>query len=265
MNNCDFTFRGETLSSHGYILCDFEPITDLSTIDTDSLRNFSVVSLYNGKYTPFIFSKYEDGLSMRLSICKDTNNDDYIIQPKETSKVKRWLSSPCESELRVSDSAYSGIFWIGSFNVEEVHHSSGCVGFNLEFKSTAPFGYKDVVTLSGDLVGGGSISINDTSDEEGYIYPELSITTKMSGDLTITNEFDGRKTILKNCVSNETITFNNLLQVYTNIKSHNVYDDFNFKFPRVCNTYRKTSNVFTVNLPCKYSLSYRPIAKVVYR
>lgn len=51
------------------------------------------------------------------------------------------------------------------------------------------------------------MSISDTSDDEGYIYPDITITLKAAGDLKITNGFDNRTTVVRGCSSGETLTF----------------------------------------------------------
>ena len=87
--------------------------------------------------------------------------------------------------------------------------------------------------MSGSVNAGSSIVIDDTSDEEGYIYPDISITLKSAGNLEVTNSFDGRKTIVKNCKSGETIQFNKYLQIISSDDGHIVSNDFNYKFIRI--------------------------------
>ena len=77
------------------------------------------------------------------------------------------------------------------------------------------------------------------------------------------NEFDKRETVVRGCSSGETLTFTHLLQILSSNKSHELGDDFNYKFIRINNEYGNTLNKLTFNLPCTYSISYNPIAKVV--
>ena len=217
MDRCDFTFRGESLSNHGYMLCEFDGSGSVENVTTDSQREFTSISMFGGRYFPIIYSVYD----------------------------------------------YEGIFWNGTFNVEEIHSDDVCVGFHLTFTATAPFGYKDKVEFSGSVSKDGSISIDDTSDDEGYIYPDITVTLKAAGDLKITNNFDKRTTVVRGCSSGETLTFTHLLQILSSNKSHELGDDFNYKFIRINNEYGNVVNKLTFNLPCTYSISYNPIAKVV--
>lgn len=261
VNEYDFSFRGELLSSHGYMLCQFDG-TDSNTA-ADSQKNFTSISMFNGKYLPIIYATYTDALTLKMSICKGCGSESYIITPAECASLKRWLNSPTAEEFRIGGSNYTGYYWIGSFNIEEIHYGGQCIGFDLTFTATAPFGYKNQVSISGSVNAGSSIVIDDTSDEEGYIYPDISITLKSAGNLEVTNSFDGRKTIVKNCKSGETIQFNKYLQIISSDDGHVISNDFNYKFIRIYNIYNETSNTLTFNLPCTYTISYTPIAKVV--
>ena len=263
MDRCDFTFRGESLSSHGYMLCEFDGSGSVENITTDSQRKLTSISMFGGKYFPIIYSVYDGALVAEMSICRHGNDAGKPITPKESAALKRWLESPVASEFRAGGTDYEGIFWNGTFNVEEIHSNSVCVGFHLTFTATAPFGYKDKVNISGSVVKGGFVSIDDISDDEGYIYPDITITLKASGDLKIMNEFDKRETVVRGCSSGETLTFTRLLQILSSNKSHELGDDFNYKFVRINNEYGNTLNKLTFNLPCTYSISYNPIAKVV--
>lgn len=263
MKGLDFTFRDETLSSYGYMICEFNSLSGATTITTDSQKSFSSIQMYGGKYHPIIYHTYDNTLIIEMDICKLENSENKIISPAESATIKRWLGSPYACKLTIDNDDLSGYFWNGSFNVEEIHYALGHIGFHLTFTSTAPFGYKDMVNYSGYVAQNGSIIITDTSDEEGYIYPDIEITLAASGNLKITNQFDKRVCIINNCSSGETITMTHLLQILSSKKSHNLGDDFNYKFIRINNEFKNVDNELTFNLPCNYTIKYNPIAKVV--
>lgn len=260
----DFSFRGELLSEHGYMMCSFTDVSTASSVSTDSQRAFSSISMHHGKYQPIVVALYDAALTFELDICKMTTDETIYVTPSEAAELKRWLLSPASQEFYVIGDKYAGYYWSGSFNVSEVHADSMCVGFHLTFTCDAPFGYKDLRTFSGSVGINGVVTIEDTSDEEGYIYPTITITPSEAGTLTIVNNFDGAETIIKNCLNSETIKFSGgTLQLSSSAISHAIHDDFNYVFPRINNKYGSTTNVFTFSLPCSYSISYRPIAKVV--
>jgi len=264
VSDFDFTFRGETLESHGYMLCEWDSRSSASAVTTDSQKSFSSIMMFEGKRQPIIYFTYKDTLSIKMSICKLEDSESQLITPSEAAVIKRWLGSPVPQELTFGDERYSGYHWTGVFNIEEVHYALGCIGFDLTFVSSAPFGYKDRVELSGSVAANGTISIVDTSDEEGYIYPDMTIKLQAAGDLKITNMFDQRETIINGCANGETLTFTNLLQITSSNSNHILGNNFNYRFMRINNEYGNTTNQIKFNLPCTYSIAYNPIAKVVF-
>lgn len=262
MDICDFMYRNELLSDHGYMLGSFDNGGSASVGTTDSQTTYENISMFGGKYFPIINGRYDSTLEFELSICKSDVENPYIT-PAESADLKQWLCSKKPQEFRMGGEEYEGVFWIGVFNVEEIRCNSERVGFNLKFISIAPFGYKDRVVLTGSVESDGIIYVGDTSDEEGFIYPDVVIEPQSSGTLTITNLYDGRKTVVKNCIAGESITFTHLLQIHSSKSSHNICDSFNFNFLRINNSYDKHDNIIKFSLPCTYSISYNPIAKVV--
>lgn len=264
MDNCDFSFRGETLSSHGYMLCDFSGASSGGAIATDSQRSFTQMSMLGGKQLPILYYRYDTGLTIQLSICKIDTGSDMRIAPYDAQKLKRWLESPTSEKLRFLDSEYSGIYWEGTFNVNEYRISGEIYGFNIEFTATAPWGYKDDVIKTGTVQANGTVTIYDSSDDEGYIYPDVRIKILSAGDLHITNSFDERETIITDCEQNEVIHINHFLQLYSDSTTHDIYNCFNYRFMRIHNSYDNTENTLTFSLPCEYEIAYKPIAKAVF-
>lgn len=104
-------------------------------------------------------------------------------------------------------------------------------------------------------------SLNDISYEEGYIYPEMEITVKKDGDLKIHNSIENRETYIANCKANEIITFDYPV-IRSSDSSHNIQNDFNWKFFRIANTYNNSRNDLVISLPCSIKIKYSPIVKV---
>ena len=111
-------------------------------------------------------------------------------------------------------------------------------------------------------------SLNDTSYEEGYIYPQMEITIDNIDDrpvnernLTIHNSIENREMYIANCTSGEVITFDYPV-IQSSNSSHNIQNDFNWTFFRVANTYDNSRNDLTISIPCTIKLKYSPIVKV---
>mgnify|MGYP003288985351 CR=1 FL=1 len=104
-------------------------------------------------------------------------------------------------------------------------------------------------------------SLNDTSYEEGYIYPEMEITVKKDGNLKIHNSIENRETYIANCKAGEVITLDYPV-IQSSDSSHNIQNDFNWKFFRIANTYDNSRNDLVISLPCSIKIKYSPIVKV---
>ena len=104
-------------------------------------------------------------------------------------------------------------------------------------------------------------SLNDTSYEEGYIYPKMEIKIKKDGDLIIHNSIENRETYIANCKSGEVITLDYPV-IQSSDSSHNIQNDFNWTFFRVANTYDNSRNDLVITLPCSIKSKYSPIVKV---
>lgn len=108
-------------------------------------------------------------------------------------------------------------------------------------------------------------SINDTSYEEGFIYPYTEIVIGDIGDekkdLIIHNAIENRETYIGKCASGEVITMDYPV-IQSSDSSHNIHNDFNWNFFRVANTYENSRNDLTISLPCSIKIKYSPIVKV---
>ena len=104
-------------------------------------------------------------------------------------------------------------------------------------------------------------SINDSSYEEGHIYPYTQITVEEDGDLDIYNAIEDRHTIIKNCKVNEVITMDYPV-ITSSLSTHDIQNDFNYNFFRIANTYDNSRNDLTISLPCSIKVEYSPIVKV---
>ena len=50
--------------------------------------------------------------------------------------------------------------------------------------------------------------------------------------------------------------------IESNNSSHEIYNDFNFKYLRIANTYENKNNILTFSIPVECTLTYSPIRKV---
>lgn len=243
-----------------YVMANFTT----GNVPTEGQRNIVQTSLFSGKEQPFLYQTYSSTLSFTISIIKNPCIDDNIyFTVEDIEELKRWLCRPAPHIFRLIDSQYSDVYWEGSFNLTEEVTGSNRIGVTITFVSTRPFALQNDIQYSGTVNSGDTITINDSSVEQGFLYPDMVITCLANGELEIYNDFENRATIVKNCQVDEEITFSKYLQISTSNAMHDIYNDFNYQFFRICNNYETNENVITFSIPCRYSITYNPIRKVI--
>jgi hypothetical protein len=106
--------------------------------------------------------------------------------------------------------------------------------------------------------------IQDYSDEVGYIYCDATIKCLEGGDLAIYNIDDNiNDVIVNNCSAGEVITLRGQQKIIESDSWHEaLYNDFNYNFLRICNSYENTNNEFWASIKCEVTITYSPIRKV---
>lgn len=262
MRSFDFEYDGRDLSSFGYTICKFGS-DGLETISNGSQITFNTVSTHHGEKHGLISSEYEDCLETTFQICKNPCGEDHMeISVDEVRIISSWLNRKGFHKFKVLSGEYMDLYFEATFNISTIQMNNKIYGFELECKTNRPFALMEDVVLKVDDWGAGeTIGVKNRSDVEGYIYPEMQITLKESGDFVLYNEIEDRTTEIKNCVAGEVITFNYPI-VETSVASHAIQNDFNWTFPRLSCTYSQKMNKITSSLGCAMRIVYTPYVKV---
>lgn len=262
MKAYDFQYGERNLSSFGMVLCNFDS-KGLETIEGVEIT-FNTVSVLNGIKSELVNVVYEQNLETTLQICKySCDNDIQEITPVEYRNLTRWLLRKKFIKLKFLDEDHIDIYYEAVFtNVSKIEVDGKIVGLELQVITNSPFAFKEpkTITIKNEVVDG-KHSVNDTSYEEGYIYPYTEITIEESGDLNIYNELEDRNVVIKNCIEGEVITMDYPI-IQSSKSSHNIQNDFNWNFFRIVNTYENSRNDLTISLPCTIKMKYSPIVKI---
>ena len=266
MQMIDFEFNGEKLSDRNLMLCNFDGSND--TIEVGNNVAITTIRVPNSNKHMSVGYSYEDVLAMEFSICKNFCNTDVLsISDTELNQIMRWLNRKrfCKFKPIYDDDSFKDVYFYGTFNVQVVKIGADIVGLNLSLTTNAPFGFVEPSIYNFTLNNENSeFVIDDTSDEIGHIYCDVTIKCLEAGDLEISNSLDINNTvIIKNCMVNETITLYGMQKIIESDKNHTkLYNDFNYNFLRINNTYEDVKNIFTSNLSCEITITYTPVRKV---
>lgn len=132
MQFIDFEYDGISLSSKGMRVLSFDGAQD-DTITTDSQRNFNSISLFGGRYQPFVYSNYEDRLEIDFSIGKN------ICSSTNTTTT---TNSTSNEEVYISD---NGAVYIGNGSVRDftISNTGTVEATETNSSTTVSDGYED--------------------------------------------------------------------------------------------------------------------------
>lgn len=261
----NFLYDNEKLSDYGMILCQFDSNTT-ETISVGNNLTFNTVKTNASDRNCLASAAYEEPLSATFQICKcDCLTDDKYISPEELTALLRWLARrDGYHKFQLYQEGLEGTFFRGSFNnVQQIKVGGKICGLELTFVTDSPYGYEDICFdfTTAAFVG---YSIFNMSNETGHLYPaEFVCKCLESGDLQIHNSLEDRITEIKNCVKDEIIMIDgNHKVIETSVPTHKLYNDFNYNYFRLGNTYDDNLNIITTSLPCEIHIGYELVRKV---
>jgi hypothetical protein len=260
----DFSYgeNNKKLSDFGFIVCRFDS-GGLDTVSNGAVVEFNTVSVQNGAKQELTNSSYGDCLETVIQVCKNPCvNGNTEIDQTTFRELTRWLCRRKFLRFKPITNEYLDLYHEATISVSRIEIDGKLVGLELEIKTNRPFALKEprIINISNTETNG-KHSINDTSHEEGYIYPKMEITINQNGDLNIHNAIENRNTYIKNCVQGEVITMDYPV-ITSSLSSHNIQNDFNWQFFRVANTFDNSRNDLTISLSCSIKIEYSPIVKV---
>lgn len=263
MKAYDFSYGdNKKLSDFDFIICNFGD-KGLDTVSNGAVVSFNTVSVLNGAKHELVGTTYDDCLESTIQICKNPCVcKDMEIDQTTFRELTKWLSRRKFLKFKLLDESNIDLYHEAIINVSRVELDGKLVGLELEIRTNRPFALKEprLINIINTEVDG-KHSINDTSHEEGYIYPVTEITINQDGNLNIYNAIEDRNTYIANCKKGEVITMDYPV-IQSSNSSHNIQNDFNWNFFRVANTFENSRNDLTISLPCSIKVKYSPIVKV---
>lgn len=265
----DFEYNGKNLSDFGFIICRFDS-GGLDTVDGAEIE-FNTVPSLNGLVHRKVSATYPSCLETTMQICKySCSSDIQEITASEHREISRWLHRKGFYKLKFLDEEHVDLYYEASIvSIGRIELDGKLYGLELNIVTNSPFPRKEprLITIDNKSQNG-KHSINDTSYEEGHIYPYTEITIGDIDDiieenriLNIYNAIENRTTEIKGVSTGEIITMDYPI-IQSSIPSHSIQNDFNWEFFRIANTYENSRNDLTISIPCTIKIKYSPIVKV---
>lgn len=266
----DFKFDGTRLSDLGYMVCSFDGVDGFQTHESGVEISFTKIPKNRGRKFVIVDAQYENVFTTEISFCK---KDGGVFTEQECGNVYKWLGKLKYSDLTVTSetisegTASSGTTFVGTFNsIHQVLHRKKTIGFTATFMGESLFARKSKRSVFG-IGSTTNVTLNSRSDVTGFLYPtEFTFRCGESGTMRITNSISGRNTVIKNCSAGETISFNfDNWTVESSDGNHDIYNNFNFVFPRIETTDSTGENIFSFSLKCQsYNIAWIPVMGVMF-
>ena len=278
----DFEYNNARLSDYGFIICQFESSGGVDIVNPGSAITFNQIPTHNGRVYPLISTQYDECLSCTFDICKITDDcnvsNSNEISLSEERMIFRWLNRHRFLKFRFVSETDDVVWYMASFNIEEIRINDKLYGLRLTMTTDKPFGYGEQVSVSGNgTASPKTVSFDYSGDEEGYQdFDSITLITTTAGDYYIRcTKVDGstKDTVIKNCIAGEKIVIDCKNKIITtNKSSHQIYSDFNYIFPFLTRKWvagenKATSNSIKIGVQGKpsatfsYDIRYTPIIK----
>ena len=255
---CKFSYNGINSTEMNVMTCDIDGNTGLIETPSGSALELSTVKPVCADKWHFYNAQYSEPLSYSIHLMK-TGFTPFTVD--EITKINRWLMrKDGYHPFSFTDSAYGAItFFATAVSGSIVSSSNKNIALKYDFKTNAPFGYGDEITVS--FGGSGNFLLENTSSENGYIYPSMVILSNSNSDIEISN--NGRITKIEKCLKGEKITLNNEYKIISSSNvQHDLANDFNYKWFRLSRNDDAIENNITVKGDCTIQLTYRPVIKI---
>lgn len=266
-NARDFYFDGRYLSDFEFIICTFGNQSDEEVVNVGSTVSIDTVSMNRGRINHKVSAKYDGVLTATFTICKDPDiysGSDMTITNDEYRQMMRWLNGTTFRQFSfVADDEEDPCYYDGYINVDQYYIDNRLLGLQLTLTTNRPYGYGMEYKQTLNFTALQELAVNDFSDEVGFIYPDVEITLKESGNLRLSNITTGKTVAINNCTSGEKITmYGDYKIIKTDRSAHSsLSDDFNYTFLNIGNTIENRTNRLSSTLACTVKIKYRPIIK----
>lgn len=216
-------------------------------------------------------SAYNEPLTFTFQICKDIGGGEKSepLSERELAFLMRWLVRKEYKDLQFIQEGYENIFYHCQINAERYMITGECYGLTLTVLCDAPYGWSEVKTATISSSGTTIVKLYDSSDEIGVVYPSVTLHVNENAeaqDVSIANALTGIATQIKNCNPGEIITMENrkISSSHFDTEEHKtLYDDFNWRWFTIGNTFENRENEITVTGNCDITMKWRVPRKAV--
>ena len=261
-----FWFNGHHSDDFGLYILSLDNFDEDNTIGSNI--EFTTVKSGNSDIDKVVSGKYTESITTKIQVFKlDSCSEMGEINPRELSNIMRWLNRKDGFHpFKLIQEDYDDLCFNAMINVTKIKIGNFIRGLELTITTDKPYVCTDDITKTFTVTKNQPIVLLDDSDEIGYRYCHINIKLLEEGNLSICNGIENRYTVINNCKQGEIIDMSGDTQIITSTLSSSthstIYDDFNYAYFRLANTYDNRVNRLTFSLNCQITLTYNFIRKV---
>lgn len=277
--NCtEFIFNGISGREYGLVICSFDGSQD-GTATAGSNIEFTTFKTPGSDTWLKTGATYHEQLTFSFQVCKYRCHAGDIkpFTERELAFLMRWLVRKEYGWLQFIQEGYENIFFHCQIKAERHLIGGQCCGLTLTVTCDAPFGWSQNMTATISSSASNTVCLYDSSDEIGEVCPSIEIimgNTPDRQDITIANSLTGTSMQIDHCVPGESITIKNR-QIFSSeciavpdqhkyTGDHTtLYDDFNYQWFTIGNTFDNRENEITVTGNCTVTMNWRVPRKAV--
>ena len=146
----DFIYDGKTLSSFGFIVCNFGS-KGLDTVADGAQISFNTVPVLGGSKHRLTSVEYEECLETTIQICKASCGEDIAeISSTEHRQLTKWLNRKRFLKFKPLSEEFADLYFEASFNISKIELDGRLYGLELDIVTNAPFALREpyVVTVT---------------------------------------------------------------------------------------------------------------------
>lgn len=262
----DFIYDGINLSDFGCIICEFDSSGGVNEVASGVPLTIKTVARNKGNRWSIADTGYDSSLEITFDICKDPcvfEPDEMTFDDELYLNLVRWLVREDFLEtVFIDDRQLVRRHYNGTFNVTKLTIADEICGLRVVFTTDKPYAFGDEISDSHRYASDGTWNFFDKSFIICTTKPKVKIKCRASGNLTISNSFTGSTVVIKGVTNGETIEMDGeAMTITSSLDAHDIWNDFNYEFLKVGNSYNNRINPISVNLACNMTISYQPIIR----
>lgn len=263
----NFVYDNIPLSDFGLILCAFSG-PSMETVSLGSQISFELGTVPGKEKRNFISNNYQETITSHFQAAKidPKTKTPYELSQQELSYIVRWLNRQDGFyKFKLIQDEFEILYTYANFNVSKIEIAGKIIGIDITMYTMYPYLLEEQSDIVYDIPSSGTtIFLMDNSDRIGHINLDVKIECLSNGEFSFYNSREKRITTINNCQLGEIITIDGDNQIIeSSYKNHDIQDDFNYRFPRIVNTFYDRQNEITIGgINCVITLSWSPIRKV---